>query len=113
MLAYHWNRQVEALAAYDFLDGLEQLSVGPQQGAVDRVTAESSGAERKRHTVTSEILQTVIEAAFEALKLGQAFHRGGLILYDCAAFPPDCAFLGPLKQTDDPYQEIQLIYVLD
>lgn len=27
--------------------------------------------------------------------------------------PPDWAFLEPLKQTDDPYQEIQLIYVVD
>lgn len=106
MPAYHGNRQVEALAVNDFLDGLEHPGVGPQQGAVDRVTAESRKAVRKCNTVTS---QTVIEA----LKLGQAFHRHGLILHDCGAFPPDCAILGPLKQTDDPYQEIQLIYVLD
>lgn len=41
LLSYHGNRQVEALAAYDVLDGLEQLSVGPQQGAVDRVTVDN------------------------------------------------------------------------
>lgn len=40
MLAYHGKRQVEALAAYDFLDGLEQPGVGPQQSAVDRVIVE-------------------------------------------------------------------------
>lgn len=100
------------MAAYDFLDGLEQRGVRPEQGAVDRVTAESRESRDRTPCGYFRNMQTVIEAAF-SLKLGQAFHRGGLILYDCAAFPPDCAFLGPLKQTDDPYQEIQLIYVLD
>lgn len=34
------------MAAYDFLDGLEQRGVGPEQGAVDRATAREAERER-------------------------------------------------------------------
>lgn len=52
------------MAAYDFLDGLEQRGVRPEQGAVDRVTAESTESRDRTPCGYFRNMQTVIEAAF-------------------------------------------------